>query len=189
MVSYSINDHVVHPINSETIIDNVYSEDIREVIFESSFHNVPWDYDAEVLVEESVRFIHDVLSGEIQSGGSWAESEDDLINAEFESIVSNLNLDQSSPTTYLDELEAREEQEKFRPPRPTTPLLAKASRISIAAILGSAFYLMLIAIFQTDPLGLGGWPALLLFATGLGSLIWRTANRLHDDDPEGGAVL
>ena len=37
MVSYSINDHVVHPVCSETIIDNVYSADIREVVFEKSF--------------------------------------------------------------------------------------------------------------------------------------------------------
>lgn len=34
------------------------------------------------------------------------DEELDLINAEFESIVSGLNLDQAHPKTYLDELEA-----------------------------------------------------------------------------------
>ena len=57
MVSYSLNDHVVHPVCSETIIDNVYSADIREVVFERSFHNVALDHDAELLNEESMDFI------------------------------------------------------------------------------------------------------------------------------------
>jgi len=63
MVAYSINDHAVDPENSTTIIDNVFSVDIREVIFEKSFHNVPLDYDAEQLNIESKLFIEDVLSG------------------------------------------------------------------------------------------------------------------------------
>ncbi|MSX85626.1 MAG: alpha/beta fold hydrolase, partial [Actinobacteria bacterium] len=46
MIGYSINDHVVDPENSETIIDNVMSVDIREIIFEKSFHNVSLDYDS-----------------------------------------------------------------------------------------------------------------------------------------------
>jgi hypothetical protein len=43
------------------------------------------------------------------------DDEMDLINAEFESMVSGLNLDQSSPRTYLDELEEidREEADEF----------------------------------------------------------------------------
>lgn len=46
--------------------------------------------------------------------------EQELINAEFEAMVSGLNLDQSSPRTYLDELEAIEESEAvelYLPPR------------------------------------------------------------------------
>ena len=51
------------------------------------------------------------------------DDEMDLINAEFESMVANLNLDQSSPTTYLDELDAidrsasKENLEIYYPPR------------------------------------------------------------------------
>jgi hypothetical protein len=36
------------------------------------------------------------------------DDERDLINAEFESMVAHLSLDESAPTTYLDELEKRE---------------------------------------------------------------------------------
>ncbi|CAB4338276.1 unannotated protein [freshwater metagenome] len=35
-----------------------------------------------------------------------AESERELIDAEFESMVAGLSLDQSAPTTFLDELDA-----------------------------------------------------------------------------------
>jgi hypothetical protein len=37
--------------------------------------------------------------------------EQELINAEFESMVSGLNLDQSTPHTYLDDLDAIERAE------------------------------------------------------------------------------
>lgn len=39
------------------------------------------------------------------------DDEMDLINAEFESMVSGLNLDQSSPRTYLDDLDAVQRDE------------------------------------------------------------------------------
>jgi hypothetical protein len=43
--------------------------------------------------------------------------EEELIRSEFESIVSGLNLDQSTPSSYLDELD-RIDQEGFVPPNP-----------------------------------------------------------------------
>jgi hypothetical protein len=48
------------------------------------------------------------------------DDEMDLINAEFESMVADLNLDQSAPTTYLDELDAIDKSENsaiYYPPR------------------------------------------------------------------------
>ena len=39
------------------------------------------------------------------------DDEMDLINAEFEAMVSGLNLDQSSPRTYLDDLDDLEREE------------------------------------------------------------------------------
>ena len=43
--------------------------------------------------------------------------EEDLIRSEFESIVSGLSLDESGPSTYLDELE-RIDEEGFIQPNP-----------------------------------------------------------------------
>lgn len=39
------------------------------------------------------------------------QDEKDLINAEFESMVADLNLDQSTPSTYLDDLDAIDKAE------------------------------------------------------------------------------
>jgi predicted dehydrogenase len=44
-------------------------------------------------------------------GERSGDDEMDLINAEFESMVSGLNLDQSSPRTYLDDLDELEKEE------------------------------------------------------------------------------
>jgi hypothetical protein len=44
--------------------------------------------------------------------------EEELIRSEFESIVSGLNLDQSSPSTYLDDLDRIQESEGFVQPNP-----------------------------------------------------------------------
>lgn len=49
------------------------------------------------------------------------DDEDDLIRAEFESMVAGLSLDESAPTTYLDELDARAkfvDPEGFHQPHP-----------------------------------------------------------------------
>ena len=185
MVSYSIDDHVVHPINSETIIDNVYSPVIREVIFEDSYHNVSWDNDADVLIEESIRFIHDVLSGELDVENEMDERE--LINAEFESIVSGFNLDTSTDSTYLDELE---ESSHFSAPRPRYLKLSQASRFSLGAILASAAYIIYSGFNGGDPLGLGGWPAVGLFTAGVATFIWRTSRKRREGDSgDDGAIL
>ena len=45
--------------------------------------------------------------------------EEELIRSEFESIVSGLNLDQSSPSTYLDDLD-RIDNEGFVQPNPSS---------------------------------------------------------------------
>jgi hypothetical protein len=51
--------------------------------------------------------------------GRENDDEMELINAEFESMVADLNLDQSSPRTYLDDFEAAEKSENseiYNPP-------------------------------------------------------------------------
>ena len=44
--------------------------------------------------------------------------ERELIDLEFQSMVEGLSLDQSSPTTYLDDLDKFEDQNHFQPPTP-----------------------------------------------------------------------
>jgi hypothetical protein len=44
--------------------------------------------------------------------------EEELIRSEFDSIVSGLSLDESAPTTYLDELDAIQDTSRFIPPNP-----------------------------------------------------------------------
>jgi hypothetical protein len=51
------------------------------------------------------------------AGRSEDFNDDELINAEFESMVEGLSLDESSPTTYLDELDAFQDLNRFVPPR------------------------------------------------------------------------
>jgi len=46
------------------------------------------------------------------------EDDKDLIDEKFRALVSGLSLDQSSPTTYLDELERNVDDEHFTPPVP-----------------------------------------------------------------------
>ena len=48
--------------------------------------------------------------------------EEELIRSEFESIVSGLNLDQSAPTTFLDDLDRVDNEGFVQPnPAPQTP--------------------------------------------------------------------
>jgi len=46
------------------------------------------------------------------------EDDKDLIDEKFQALVSGLSLDQSSPMTYLDELERNVDDEHFTPPVP-----------------------------------------------------------------------
>ncbi len=47
-----------------------------------------------------------------------SEGEEELVREKFNSIVAGLSLDESAPTTYLDELENIEESQGFKPPSP-----------------------------------------------------------------------
>jgi hypothetical protein len=173
MVAYSVDDHVVHPANSETIIDNVYSADIREVIFENSFHEVALDFDADALVEETVTFIQDVLTGEVLRGESSAEiDERELIDAEFDAIVSGLGLD-----------------DHFIPPNPRWQKFSREIRPSTIALSIGLIYMAFYLLIGIDLLGFGPWPGILTFLGGIATLIWRSARSDEEVDPEDGAAL
>ncbi len=51
------------------------------------------------------------------------DDEMDLINSEFESMVAGLSLDESTPNTYLDDLENADkfDDNHFKEPNPTWP--------------------------------------------------------------------
>ena len=184
MVAYSVHDHVVDPRNSETIIDNVYSADIREVIFERSFHNVALDYESDILIEESAAFIQDVLSGEITRSDELDERE--LIDAEFDAIVSGLSLDESSPTTYLDQLD-QPQADDFFVPNPQLPRLSESNRSSLWLLGAGSLLILLYILSGFDLFGTGAWPGVVAVIAGLGRIIWNTAR--HFDDGEDGAKL
>ncbi len=184
LIGYSINDHVVNPNCSHTIIDNVASPSIREIIFEQSFHNVSLDYELEDLVSESIEYIQDVLTGEFERTNESDENE--LIDAEFESIVSQLSLDESHPTTFLDELDARGE-EHFLPPDPELPNVDQSARIALICLIGGPAYLLLEYTTGFTFFGTGPWPGVLLFIGGVVASMIRLAR--NDEDFDDGAEV
>jgi carboxylesterase len=180
MIGYSINDHVVDPKNSETVIDSVSSIDIREVIFERSFHNVALDHDLEILVEESLNFIRDVLSGAVN------RDERDLIDARFAEIISGLSLDQSTPNTYLDELnqsEADSDDAIYEGDNKPLPKLSQIQRGALLGVIGGPLYAGCVQILGFDPLGLGPWPGAIALAVGVFAFFWQLKpdNEIDDD--------
>ena len=177
MIGYSINDHVVHPSNAEYVIENVASVDIREVIFENSFHNVALDHDLDQLVDESVKFIRDVLSGELIRG-----DDSELIDAEFDSIVSGLSLDQSAPTTFLDEIDQIDEAERYKGDNRPPPTLTSVQRGALVGVILGPIYVALHQFTSFDPLGLGIWPGTLALVAGMFAFFWQLKPDSDDDD-------
>jgi hypothetical protein len=51
--------------------------------------------------------------------------DEDLIDEKFQALVSGLSLDESTPTTYLDELDRNVDDERFTPPVPAKSNLKK----------------------------------------------------------------
>jgi hypothetical protein len=64
-------------------------------------------------LREGADFVRLVCEYSSMAARERDDDEMDLINAEFESMVADLNLDQSSPTTYLDDLDAIAAAEKL----------------------------------------------------------------------------
>lgn len=112
----------------------------------------------------------------------------ELIDAEFESIVSTLSLDESTGSTILDQLDAFDESERFVAPNPDLPKIkAKASRIALVALLGGPLWVMVAAITGFDPFGVEPWPGLLATTGGLATLLYRW--NLTREEGEDGAHL
>lgn len=173
MIGYSIQDHVVDPKFSEIVIDNISSVDIREIIFENSFHNVALDFDLSQLVSESHIFIRDVLMGEVAT--------ESLIDDEFDSIVAGLSLDESTPTDYLDELEETG-VEIYQGDNKPLPTLTTVQRAALVGVIGGPCYMLVTALTPLDPLGIGFWPGAIALIAGVITFFWQMKPEPDDED-------
>ena len=75
------------------------------------------------------------MSGKHPADGNPEDaSERELIDLEFQSMVEGLSLDESAPTSYLDELDNFEDHNRFRAPTPPKVGLRKSLKRAISAI-------------------------------------------------------
>ena len=116
------------------------------------------------------------------------DDDSELVNAEFDSIVSTLSLDQSSPTTYLDQLDAIDDSESFVAPNPELRRIKeRANRIAIMALILGPIWTIAAAVIGFDPFGVEPWPGLLATTGGLATLLYRW--NLTREEGEDGAHL
>jgi hypothetical protein len=112
----------------------------------------------------------------------------ELVNAEFDSIVSTLSLDQSSPSTYLDQLDAIDDSGRFVAPNPELPRIKeRANRIAVMALILGPIWIIAAAVIGFDPFGVEPWPGLLATTGGLATLLYRW--NLTREEGEDGAHL
>jgi hypothetical protein len=139
------------------------------------------DYRVPILIHEykiSSRNIHDLR----------IEDDSELVNAEFESIVSTLSLDESTQTTYLDQIDEIDDSERFVPPNPELPRIkAKANRIAVLALIVGPIWIVAAAVIGFDPFGVEPWPGLLATTGGLATLLYRW--NLTREEGEDGAHI
>ena len=139
------------------------------------------DYKVPLLINEYKivgKNIHDLRS----------DDDSELVNAEFDSIVSTLSLDQSAPTSYLDQLDAIDHSERFIAPNPELPKIKeRANRIAVMALIVGPIWIIASAIIGFDPFGVEPWPGLLATTGGLATLLYRW--NLTREEGEDGAHL
>ena len=116
------------------------------------------------------------------------DDDSDLVNAEFESIVSTLSLDESTPSTYLDQIDAIDDSERFVAPNPVLPRIKdKANRIAVFALIFGPIWIVAAAVIGFDPFGVEPWPGLLATTGGLATLLYRW--NLTREEGEDGAHI
>ena len=161
-------------INSADFSDEISTPTIREVTMLND--------EIESAVAEQVHgFMNEVRSG------NWRTDERDLIDAEFDSIVAGLNLDQSAPTNYLDSLDRKIDEDGFQQPNPD---LVRTSdpikRNALIAMVVGPIYALLVTIIGFNPFGIEPWPGVLMAVGGVATFLYRWQGPHHDDD---GAIL
>jgi hypothetical protein len=113
------------------------------------------------------------------------EDDSDLVNAEFDSLVSTLALDESAPTSYLDQLDAIDTSERFIAPDPALPRIKeRANRIAVMALVIGPIWTLATAGLGFDPFGVEPWPGLLATTGGLATLLYRW-NLIREEGEDG----
>ena len=139
------------------------------------------DYKVPLLINEYEivgRNIHDLRN----------DDDSELVNAEFDSIVSTLALDQSSPSSYLDPIDAIDHSERFVAPNPDLPRIKEqANKIAVMALIIGPIWIIASAVFGFDPFGVEPWPGLLATTGGLATLLYRW--NLTREEGEDGAHI
>ena len=116
------------------------------------------------------------------------DDDSELVNAEFDSIVSTLSLDQSTPSTYLDQLAAIDDSERFVAPDPDLPRIKeRANKIAVMALIIGPIWIVASAVLGFDPFGVEPWPGLLATTGGLATLLYRW--NLTREEGEDGAHI
>ncbi len=117
-----------------------------------------------------------------------SEDDSELINAEFDSIVSTLSLDQSSQSSYLDQLDEIDRSEGFVAPNPQLPrIYDRVNRIAVMALIVGPIWIIASAVLGLDPFGVEPWPGLLATTGGLATLLYRW--NLTREEGEDGAHI
>jgi len=117
-----------------------------------------------------------------------SEDDSELINAEFDSIVSTLSLDQSSQSSYLDQLDEIDRSEGFVAPNPQLPRINdRVNRIAVMALIVGPIWIIASAVLGLDPFGVEPWPGLLATTGGLATLLYRWS--LTREEGEDGAHI
>ncbi len=69
LLLHSAVDHVVEPLNSRIILDEIGSDDVTEVVLENSFHVATQDHDAPLIFTRTVDFARSVhRAGQVDAG-------------------------------------------------------------------------------------------------------------------------
>jgi carboxylesterase len=186
LIMYPPGDRIHKPNNILTIVNEVSSPFLREILIENSrttFSNENFP----LIVEESLAFINEVTSGVWLTDIETGDDDADLIDAEFQSIIAGLSLDESTPTTYLDELERDNPEDHFEKPDPELlPIADSTKRNAIVAMVLGPVYAILAAATGFNPFGIEPWPGIVAFFGGLAVFLYRLRDDDVDDD---GAVL
>jgi carboxylesterase len=177
---YSTQAESEYSENAMFISRSVTSPVVRQIVLENSYSDIP------IILNETSTFIHEVAKA------LWISSiqlnESDLIDAEFESIIAGLSLDESATTNFLDDLDIPGPEDHFQQPNPVLePIRERSQRNALFAMLLGPIYAIVAAIIGFNPFGIEPWPGVLVFIGGLASFFYHLGETNNEDDD--GAIL